>query len=549
MRRRVRAALFSLAVSIGFSHTQAATIAAKSASLADVTSAVISAKDGDTVTVPAGTATWLTPLTIVNNITLQGAGEALTVIVDAISHREGEGSGESDTERPTSGESSLPGKAQEVRKANGGKMRNPAAAHGHKRVASLIFVNLQRNLPFRLSGFTFRGGGKDRGSFNGEVRVAGNSHSFRIDHCTFDQLPGLSLGISGFLWGVIDHCRFNLDGRQPMHISHESWNGKDHGNGSWADDPFWGSEKFVFVEDNVFENRGKKRAIDAYEGARFVVRHNQFHNCGLTVHGTEGQGRGAKQVEEYNNVYRYDYPAPAGQIRSGCLVSHDNKWTRTVAKGHVLEAYRPFSYSPHWGWANGRNPYDDNILNATTRYWETGKHTGPEGTTVLTDSAKHWTTNQWYEPGAIYIVRNISLEAAAASDRDKLQSFAVSNTLNTITCSPLTHQATQMSFKKGDTYQIWKIAHALDQPGLGKGDLLVGLPGRPAKWPNEGTEPCYSWNNSTLENGTTKDLSSTEPSIKEGRDFFNNTIKPEYKPYTYPHPLVIGTLPERLSTN
>ena len=44
---------------------------------------------------------------------------------------------------------------------------------------------------------------------------------------------------------------------------------------------------------------GIRRAIDGYEGARLVVRHNQFHNSGVSGHGTEGQGRGAKQVEEY----------------------------------------------------------------------------------------------------------------------------------------------------------------------------------------------------------------------------------------------------------
>ena len=145
-----------------------------------------------------------------------------------------------------------------------------------------------------------------------------------------------------------------------MQIGHETWNGGDHGNGSWADDPHWGSEKFVFIEDNVFDNAtGNRRAIDGYEGARFVVRYNQFHNSGVTDHGTEGQGRGAKQVEEYNNVFRFDSRQAGAQIRSGCIITHDNTWINAT-KGHVLQAYRQFQYSPHWGIANGQNPYDDN---------------------------------------------------------------------------------------------------------------------------------------------------------------------------------------------
>jgi hypothetical protein len=391
-----------------------------------------------------------------------------------------------------------------------------------------------------MTGFTFKGGNVNtQRTFNGEIRISGNSHSFRIDHCTFDQLHGTNLVTRGFLWGVIDHCRFNLTNQQPIDINHETWNRGDHGNASWADDPYWGSEKFVFIEDNVFENSGRKTAVDAFQGARFVVRYNQFHNCVLSVHGTEGQGRGGKQVEEYNNTYRNDQPNPAGQIRSGSIITHDNKWGN-VAKGHVLQAYRQFNPSPHWGVTNGQNPYDDNAPDGTTGYWETGKHTGTNGAIELTDSTKNWAPNQWFVPGATYIVRNITKEAAG----DRHQSFAIANTTNTVTCSSLTFEdQIRLTFNTGDTYQIWKVVHSLDQPGLGKGDLLKGLPGRPKKWPRQATEPCYSWNNTALEDGTARNLSSTEPSIKGGRDFFNETPKPGYTPYTYPHPLVSSSPP------
>lgn len=539
----VAAVLFPLATGVVFSQAQAATIAAKSVSFPDVESAVVNAKDGDTVTVPAGTATWVSPLNIVNNITLQGAGEAATVIVDGIPHGQSDQAGESERGRPPPRQSSRPEKERKIRGAKGGEVSGVARARGHKRAGSLILANLERNLPFRLTGFTFRGNGEQRGNFNGEVRVDGNSHAFRIDHCTFDQLPGLSLGVSGFLWGVIDHCRFNLNGRQPIHISHQSWGGKDHGNGSWADDPFWGSEKFVFIEDNVFENIGKKKGIDAYEGARFVVRHNQFHNCGLSMHGTEASGRGGKQVEEYNNTYRNDDSAPAEQIRSGCIITHDNTWN-DAERGHVLQVYRLFAYPQHWGYCNGENPYDDNAPNGATGYWATGTHTGASGATVLTDATKNWEHNQWYQPGAVYIVRNKTFEAAATNMIDKVPALIISNTAHSLMGSPRNHKAPAfggtgrpLTFNAGDTYEIWKVAHALDQPGLGRGDLLTGLPGRPAKWPHEVSEPCYSWNNK-LESGAAVNLSSTEPCIEEGRDFFNGTPKSGYKPFIYPHPLV-----------
>ena len=43
---------------------KATNIEAKSVSFADVSAAVVMAKDGDTVLVPKGTATWVTPLRI-----------------------------------------------------------------------------------------------------------------------------------------------------------------------------------------------------------------------------------------------------------------------------------------------------------------------------------------------------------------------------------------------------------------------------------------------------------------------------------------------------
>jgi hypothetical protein len=256
------------------------------------------------------------------------------------------------------------------------------------------------------------------------------------------------------------------------------------------------------------------------------------------MHGTEGQGRGAKQVECYNNTYTNDKPATAGMIRSGCVITHDNTWTN-VAKGNVLQVYRQFHRSPHWGISNGQNPYDDNAPNGSTGYWETGKHTGPDGATILTDSTKHWKANQWFEPGATFILRNITKEASDPNVDN--QSFVISNTSDSITCSAKSVTNALVTFDTGDTYQIWKVVHSLDQPGLGKGDLMNGLPGLPAKWPRQVSEPCYSWNNT--QGKEPRNLFSVEPSMKEGRDFFNGTAKPGYKPYTYPHPLVKSPAP------
>jgi hypothetical protein len=137
--------------------------------------------------------------------------------------------------------------------------------------------------------------------------------------------------------------------------------------------------------------------------------------------------------------------------------------------------------------------------------------------------------------------------------RDKTQeanqgvtrTYAVANDANTITCSILSRFAGQrVRFNAGDTYEIWKVSQALDQPGMGKSDLLSGLGDwdsgvgltTPYADPHQVNEPCYSWNN-TSDTGDPRNLFADQPCIKEGRDFFNEIPKPGYTPYAYPHPL------------
>src|SRR5215510_10427223 len=106
------------------------TLTAASPNVADVQAKVDLARDGDKVIIPAGTATWKTPLEVDNNITLRGAGSGATVIID---------------ETPATG------------------------AQGF-----LLRISLDRDLPFRMTGITFRGGIiSTRGKSNGVVRITG----------------------------------------------------------------------------------------------------------------------------------------------------------------------------------------------------------------------------------------------------------------------------------------------------------------------------------------------------------------------------------------
>ena len=39
-----------------------------------------------------------------------------------------------------------------------------------------------------------------------------------------------------------------------FYINMSDWGGRSYGDGSWAEPAYYGSEKFVFIEDNCFNN-------------------------------------------------------------------------------------------------------------------------------------------------------------------------------------------------------------------------------------------------------------------------------------------------------
>ena len=103
-------------------------------------------------------------------------------------------------------------------------------------------------------------------------------------------------------------------------------------------------------------------------------------------------------------------------------------------------------------------------------------------------------------------------------------------------------------WKAGDQYQIHRPLILLDQPGRGQSDVIVGAPpvnratGK-AAWPHQALEPSYSWNDIYTPTGESVNFKTGAGNHKlqqEGRDYYNNTPMPGYKPYTYPHPLVSG---------
>lgn len=56
---------------------------------------------------------------------------------------------------------------------------------------------------------------------------------------------------------------------------------------------------------------------------------------------------------------------------------------------------------------------------------------------------------------------------------------------------------------------------------------------------NQSLDPAYCWNNGKIPG-------SGSSNVVDGRDFYSNTSRPGYSPYTYPHPLQSGSTPTTL---
>lgn len=475
---------------LGFSYfTEARTINANSVSQSDIAAAISSAVDGDIVTIPAGTATWTGTLTVNRAITLQGAGVGVTIIKDAVQ--------------------------------SGPLIRWPLVA----------------GRPSRLTGIEFQDGGRtnEAAAPGGILRVDGsntNGATFRWDNSKWNNLNGVP--VFDTVIGVIDHNTFVQDRNQTaIYIYDSSWDGGSYGDGSWVAPTGFGSSQFLFIEDNTFTHAASNIRIvtDAHAGARFVVRHNTVFNANPVNHGTESTGRvrGGRAMEVYQNTFTGTNVSNAvGGARSGVVLFHDN-----IISGYQetprfnLSNFRNFFPFANWGGADGTNNWDVN----EPKVFFTGKAASNSSGRIVTVSGANWTPNQWLG----YTIRRTG---NICNSNTLTFGTILGNTANTITYSDNGgyHWIPNMSFCAGDSFEIRKVDHALDQPGRALGSLITGdTPVRPRGWNDQVTEPCYSWNNGQINFGG-------GPGVRINEHYFNDTPMPGYTEFIYPHPLT-GSLP------
>ncbi len=559
--------LFTLSALGGLSGFSArcceATVYHSDGSEASVRACIHSAADGDIVTIPAGTFTWTSALNITKGITLQGqttvsgAGTAAAVANDLTIIRD-------DTPR-------------------GGAGNYIFSAHMPT-----------ENDSFRLTGVTFAPGTTTvAGTTNGPVRLAsvGENHRMRVDHCHFDNIyQTRCIWVNAGCFGVVDHCLFNerggMGGTETFLIAHGSYveagapsgSTRTNGNGSWADYPWYGTDKFVFLETNThIFSHGGGAVTDTDLGARFVFRNNYVHNATVQGHGTElnGPSRGGRVNEIYDNEFNWPTAGhpPTGNQRSGTCFWHDNIFTGAVASNpyactfqNVRESY--LRAHPIWGIADGTSVWDANDTEGNGTFVEghaphlfaSGAATTTTSEGTLADATKAWTPDQWKG----YSVRNTTVGSASYH----LGSFITANTDKTISYVN-SAGAGHLIFNSGDTYEIHRVLKMMDQNGGGKTDLIHGNPPinsttGTASYAHITVEPCYSWNNVYTPTNTSLGFNTVYanlPTSKLNIDYFNlgmgfpadttpSAVSSRYTAalngvaytgtFTYPHPLVSG---------
>jgi hypothetical protein len=297
---------------------RAATLPALSCALADVQAAVANAAAGDVVVVPAGTCTWTTQsaytpcLALPAGVTLQGAGIDQTTLDD--------GTGTNSSEDMIDGTDGS-----------------------------------------RITGFTFT---DSRAVTDYKSPIAISGTGWRIDHNKFAPSE-TRIGITSDGAGVIDNNVF-VDTSHGVDIIGD-------GDPSWSTPSAVGTDAEVYMEDNTFEYSGlNDGAYDAYNGARYVFRHNTVHGTNVGHHGFDSGGfRSPYSAEVYDNTF--DNAASAVfttmNFRGGSQVIFGN--TVTAAGGSyngfvILRNYRSddgytAADGNSWDTCNGTSSYDGNV--------------------------------------------------------------------------------------------------------------------------------------------------------------------------------------------
>jgi hypothetical protein len=490
----------------------------------------------------------------------------------------------------------------------------------------VINLTLVANLTTRIHDLEFATGTGTGTTMQLNGASITDSRRIRVDHVKTTNTAGVVFFVYG-AYGVIDHSTFA--GNVPAYLAQINGNSVagTYGNDRWAAGALWGTESFLFFENDTFDNSGcfnNLTMLDGRTGGRWVVRYSSII-CGLIDgHGTENpHDRGTMATEIYNTIFTFLNNTQMLYQRSGAQTIHDNgiyspagPVTANLDNPRLVDSFEV------WGMGDGRNQWD---VNDAGNPFDTAIVT-TGGTSTVTASAESWSVNQWagyqvrktggtsvktctgitrigttatatcvghgFANGNLVSVYGTALQTGNLSGYSHIR--AISNvaadtfdftldgtagtpanvaggeilaTLGNWSMSIASNTATVLTlnasiygggyaivFQVGDTFEINKITHTLDNIGRTGGSAISDAdgPSPPGGWNDQTTIGSYQWANTRCTSspptvgcvGTTEvSFSPSQPQITSGVHYFDATARPGYTPYIYPHPLDVSVAP------
>ena len=483
----------------------------------DVASAITSASEGDTVTIPAGTCAWSLGVTISKGLIIQGAGsgriiainqDVLTVATGTLSitiqaaRADGTyplGPTTSQTLRVFQvGHSSnwMQGTVTSFNSGTGALVMNITSTSGttadlqqhHWAVATIPSTIIQYNVSGSMFYMTesttthsslggikiTHGTGIGNGASVIGFNYATNGLAMIVHDMWFEWNQADVLD-SNTNRGLIYNCSFDAS---PYAMQFGTFDIKTSTSpiiNSWTTASTWGSADTTgqgnfYIETNDYHGYLVAAAND--DNGRLVFRYNFLDNAGFGTHGADTSPYGQRYVEYYNNKGLY-----TGYSDGHSTFNMTNGWVYIRGGSLVIH---------------------DNNLQAISG----GSDQGPA-------------------PDAKISIFNLREGASGSNPSDSCWGAGTSG---------------------GARY------HAPRQPGFGRvtgaGTDGLGRSSDETTYVGD-SEPIYMWNNTRIPTVSVFDYSPntcTSPDtaanyIVSGRDYFTNTAKPGYTPSTYPHPL------------
>ena len=510
-------------------------ISAASCNTSDVQTAINKATEGQTVTIPSGTCTWISGVTISGKgIVLEGAGAGRIIAISSSTLTIGTGSKTlivsstlvSGALTITNGETltlSETGNRQNymvgtVTSDSAGtvvmNITNTGGACGNSSdsvnspsncarwlvstIPQTVLINNSSTTMFsvtedstfhtNLSGFQIAEGS---GTGDGVDFLAGGGQAIVLQNCWIEQGTGDSVH-TNVSRGVISNCSFDATpfSRAPLAVHLQPYD-----QTAWSTPSYFGmndtnGEHNFYVETSDFH--AYLNATDNDEAARSVFRYDTFNNAGFGTHGVDTGPFGQRYFEYYENIgyfngYSNGTTFPMNWwmfVRGGTFVVFDNTLPLLTSQDYpnkpdidmtVMNLQRNGGPNPCWGvgfTSAGQYYYAPHQVGLG---YVTGNGTANFPPDSLTNSST-------YNPGSGYAPQYVG---------DSEPAYIWGNSRQ-----PLTN--------------------------VGTSDYGLG---------NAGTS-CPS----------TPTPDSSANYIVSGRDYFNgSTAKPGYTPYTYPHPLAGGS--------